>query len=147
MPISIPVPAAPRNVAPELAQLTTALDRIAENVAGVLADKKITPMEYVQLFGNFADVQVILAVYPAAAKYFLSLSPDEQAKVVEEFAFGLDIPNEDAEIRIKETLNGSAKIYKGLSTAYAGVRQIHKAYSNRVSNDLPDAPTPVGKKK
>lgn len=138
MPTLIPVSTPARNVAPELQQLATALDAIVESVAQVLADKKIAPMEYVQLFGNFGSVQTILSVYPEAAKQFAAMTPDQQAATVEQFAAGLNIPSGDAAVRVKETLNGSAKIYKGLNTAYSGVVQIHKAYKNRVSNDTPD---------
>ena len=124
----LPIAQAKRNFTFELQVLETALARIGTTVGAVLADKKIVAGEYWQLLGEFGDVQTVLSNFKPAKQYFLSLSKEDQEKEIEAFAAQMQMPTEDARVKVGAIFTGGGKIYAGLAKAWDGVVFIHNAF-------------------
>lgn len=135
----LPIPARKRAFTSELMLLEQALSRIANTAAAVLADKKLVASEYVQIFGEFPDILSVLQLYKPAYVYFKALSAEEKEFEIGQFAAMLEIPQEDARVKINAVFTNGAKIYAGFSKMYDGVMGIHKAFSQHHTTE-PDQP-------
>lgn len=128
----LPIAPAKRNFSLELAQLEKSLQNITKTTSTVFADKKVVGSEYFQLFGEFIDIQTVISVFPEASKYWLALTPEEKETEVNTFAASLEIPQENARVRVAAVFTGGQKIYAGFAKMWAGVTEIHKAFAKSI---------------
>lgn len=132
-----PIATVKPSIAPNLQKIESALARIANTTGEVLADGKIQAGEYLQLFGQFQDVSVILSLYPAAAKEIKAMTDDERAQTIIDFAALVTLPVELAEKRLDAVLVGGGMIYGGLAKAYSGVKLVVAAFKPAPVVDQP----------
>lgn len=132
-----PIATVKPSIAPNVAKIEQALANIANTAGQVLEDGKLQAGEYLQLFGHFQDVSVILSLYPAAAKEVKGMSHEERSQAIQDFAALVNLPGELAEKRFDSVFIGGGMIYSGLAKAYSGVKLVVEAWKK------PTAPAPA----
>lgn len=91
--------------------ISNAVAQIGNTVGRVLADKKITGTEYLDLLLASPHLQTIFVNAPAANADYLILSDEERAEVHAALSAKLDIPQDEVEAKIETTLKEAGNIY------------------------------------
>lgn len=141
-----PIATVKPSIAPNVAKIEQALANIANTAGAVLEDGKVQAGEYLQLFGHFQDVSVVLSLYPAAAKEVKIMSHEERAQAIQDFAALVNLPGELAEKRFDAVFVGGGMIYSGLAKAYNGVKLVVNAWK-KPAEPAPAEPAEMPEKK
>lgn len=111
-----------------ISQVVLALSNIGNTVGRVLADRKISGNEYFDLLLAAPSIQVIVQQAPQAAKDWNVLSDAERETAVNSFAAQFNIPNEEAERKIEQTLRDAVVLYTSAERMVKAVKNINKTW-------------------
>lgn len=134
-----------------LTAIVTALANVGNSLGRVFEDKKVSGGEYFDLILSATNIQVVIANLPDARKAWPVLEDAERAQIVSQFAAQFDLPNDQAEAKIEETLKQAEIIYTSGSKLYKAVRTVYvtwkpaKVVEVEPATDSPEV-APKGKK-